>query len=114
MPILEAPLTRKELGERFCRIFEGMVKAVVDLGSERLAVEAVMHADLEQEFLDQGSAQPNLWGLNLYPGKEGDAFLEFTSLINIRPSQGNPSLVVQDPALRERIATLVKRWISDA
>jgi len=86
-----------------------MVKIVVDLERALVAVDAEMHADLEELLLEEGSQQMDLWGANVY--FEGPVFLEFTSLINIRPGQGNRSMEVQDPALRAQIEALVRQFI---
>ena len=113
MPILKTPVSRRELAVSHCGHYQSMCKAVADVGRGRLAVDAEMHADLENLLLEAGAAQKDLWGLNLYPEKAGDDFIEYTALINIRPP-GNPSLAVQDPALRERIAAVIKTWVADA
>jgi hypothetical protein len=47
--------------------FGDMVKGVVDLRREVLLLDADMHADQEAELLAEGSAQVDLWGINLYP-----------------------------------------------
>jgi Protein of unknown function (DUF5674) len=71
-----------------------------------------LHADEEAGLLDDGSRQSNLWGINLYPGEHGGPdWLEFDSMINLRPSQGNRTRSVDDPATRERIAELVERLV---
>lgn len=81
-----------------------MVKGVVDVEKGLLALEADMYADLEKVLLEQGSKQEDLWGINLYPDLFGeDDFLEFDSMINIRPGQGNRSRGVEDSALRQQI-----------
>ena len=87
--------------------FGDMVKAVVDVRQGIVGVDAELHADIEKELLSQGSLQEDLWGINLYPEQEGDDFIEFDSLINIRPMQGNRSRDVQDPAIREKIVQTV-------
>jgi len=58
-------------------------------------------------MLQNGSAQGSLWGINLYPEMSGDGFIEFDSLINIRPSQGNRSRMVDSPEVRNRIAAVI-------
>ena len=59
----------------------------------------------------EGSAQRDLWGINLYPNLETADWLEFDSMINLRPSSGNRTRGVDDPATREAIATLVERLV---
>jgi hypothetical protein len=68
--------------------FGDMVKAVVDLRRGLIVLDADMHADEEAELLASGSAQQDLWGINLYPGAVGEDWLESDSMINLRPSFG--------------------------
>ena len=82
-----------------------MVKGVVDVDRELLALDA----DLEALLLEKGSAQNSLWGINLYPDEDED-FVEFDSLINIRPMSGNRSRGVEDSAIREKIMEVVEKW----
>jgi hypothetical protein len=92
--------------------FGDMVKAVVDLKRGIMLLDAELHADQEAELLAEGSAQQDLWGINLYPGVEGAEWLEFDSMINLRPSSGNRSRGVDEPATREAIADLVHRLVT--
>ena len=112
MIILENPLTRDALKEMAERSFGDMVKGVVDVNRELLAVDAELHSDLESLLLDDGSSQQHLWGINLYPDLAGDDFLEFDSMINMRPSQGNMSRGVDDERIRQIIVKIINRWIA--
>lgn len=92
-------------------IFGNMVKAVVDIESEIVAIDAELHSDLEVFLLENGSTQRNLWGINLYPELEGNDFIEYDSMINVRPSQNNRSRGVEDENVRKRIeAVIAKRF----
>ena len=91
--------------------FGDMVKAVVDISREFIALDAELHADLEALLLEDGSKQKDLWGINLYPDLEAKDFLEYDSLINIRPSQNNRSRGVDDAKIREKIAGIVAKRI---
>jgi len=103
MPIIKDTVSINELHEYKKRLGD-MVKGVVDVEKGLLALEADMYADLEKVLLEQGSKQEDLWGINLYPDLFGeDDFLEFDSMINIRPGQGNRSRGVEDSALRQQI-----------
>jgi hypothetical protein len=103
-----APLRR--LVERH---FEDMVKYVVDVERGIAAVGGELHADEEALLLQQGSRQDDLWGANDYHGRGHDECIEFTSLINIRPAQGNRGMTVEDPALRTRIRELTHLLIGE-
>ena len=93
--------------------FEDMVKYVVDVARGLAAVGGEMHADAEQVLLEDGSRQADLWGANYYPGRGREGCIEYTSLINIRPAQGNRGMEVQDPANRERVRELTFALIGE-
>jgi len=86
--------------------FEDMVKYVVDIKRQLAAVGGELHADAEEVLLENGSRECDLGGANYYPGRGADECIEYTSLINIRPSQDNPSMMVEDPYIRELIREL--------
>ena len=94
-------------------MFGTLVKAVVDIEEGIMAVGAEMRADEEAMLLDAGSPQPSLWAINLYPAQFGTPrFIEFDSVINIRPRQGNRTRSVDDAAVRAAIASIVARLVS--
>ena len=107
MKIIAGTLTLKELEQMAAGMFGNLVKAVVDVDREIVAVDAELHADLEALLLENGSAQKDLWGINLYPEMKGDDFIEFDSMINMRPSQGNRSRSVDDQEIRRKIISVV-------
>lgn len=92
-------------------IFENMVKAVVDVERELIALDGELHSDLEALLLQDGSKQKDLWGINLYPDMQGDEFIEFDSMINMRPSQGNRSRSVGSEETRKKINEIVSKKI---
>jgi hypothetical protein len=91
--------------------FGNLVKAVVDIDRELMAVDAELHSDLEALLLEDGSKQEGLWGINLYPDAQGEDFIEFDLIINMRPSQGNRSRGVENEELRKRIIKIVTEKI---
>lgn len=92
--------------------FGDMVKAVVDVERRVMLVDADLQADQESSLLADGSKQEDLWGINLYPDLPESDWLEFDSMINLRPSFGNRSRGVDDPATRERITGLVRSLVT--
>lgn len=91
-----------------------LVKAVVDVEKRILVVDAPMHVDEEQFLLESGSHQEDLWGINIYPEDYGsDEFVEFDSMINIRPAQDNRSRGVEDSAIRSLITEIVLEHVHD-
>ena len=111
MKIIEEKISREELSIMAEAIFGDMIKGVVDIEKNILCIDAELHADIESFLLEQGSKQDNLWGINLYPEIEGDDFLEFDSLINIRPRQNNRSRGVEDIKIQQKIREIVNNKI---
>lgn len=108
----DAPVTVSELSEMSERMFGGLVKAVVDVRRERMIVDAELHSDQEQELMENGSEQHDVWGINLYPELFGtEDFVEFDSMINIRPTEGNRSRGVEDQGLQVRIIQIVGKLV---
>ena len=112
MVILEKPMTREELSQLAENFYGDMIKGVVDVEQELLALDAELHSDLEGMLLREGSQQESLWGINLYPEAEDEDFLEFDSLINIRPRQGNRSRDVENEEIREKIRAIVDKYMA--
>jgi hypothetical protein len=111
--IVENRIDRSELVRLVTAYFGDMVKLVVDVRREVVAVGGELHADAEQLLLEQGSRQDDLWGANYYPGRGAEGCLEYTALINIRPSRGNPSMEVQDADTRASIRSIASRLIGE-
>ncbi|MDZ7786059.1 MAG: DUF5674 family protein [Candidatus Saccharibacteria bacterium] len=97
-----------ELKEMADKMFGELVKADVDIEKRIVILDMPMHYDGEQELLKQGSRQNDLWGINLHPDDFGtDDFVEFDSMINIRPSQDNASKDVLDKEVRKKIIEII-------
>ena len=105
-------MTREELSQLAENFYGDMIKGVVDVEQELLALDAELHSDLEGMLLREGSQQESLWGINLYPEAEDEDFLEFDSLINIRPRQGNRSRDVENEEIREKIRAIVDKYMA--
>lgn len=87
--------------------FGGFYKAVVDIKNEIVAIDAQLHADLEQKLISEGSKQEDIWGINIYPDRPRENMIEFYSLINIRPWQNNHGMEVLDDDVKNKIAKLL-------
>jgi hypothetical protein len=109
--IVRSAISLAEVRDLAQQRFGDMVKATIDVGRNVMAIGGELHADEESLLLEDGSAQSDVWGINLYPGEAGDDWIEFDSMINVRPSQGNRSRGVEDVALRERIRRVVNSLI---
>ena len=111
MRLIKDPIKLDELKEMAPKMFGNLVKAVVDIEKQIMAVDAEMHSDEEGMLLENGSKQSDLWGINLYPEKTGEEFIEFDSMINLRPSQNNRSRGVENLEIREKIIKTVSKLI---
>jgi len=111
--IIREPISRNELVKIAEEGFGDLVKGVVDVEREILALGGELHSDEEALLLREGSKQENLWGINLYPARTDRDFVEFDSVINLRPFQGNRSRGVDNPKLQEKILEIVKKLIED-
>jgi hypothetical protein len=113
LELINSPIKKERLFEIANERFGDLVKAVVDIEKEVMAVGGELHSDEEALLLEQGSLQRNLWGINIYPDKIGNEMIEFDSIINLRPSHNNRSRGVNDPSAREKIYSAVKKLVRD-
>jgi len=105
--LVDKPIARQRLKQIGESQFGSYVKAVVDMDKVIMAVGGDFHADEEAFLLERGSKQMDLWGINLHFDLQPPDLVEFDSVINIRPGQGNPSRDVEDPGIRERVMQIV-------
>ncbi|MGH7183674.1 MAG: DUF5674 family protein [Nitrospiraceae bacterium] len=111
--IVRESITKAELNEIANQQFGDMVKAVVDVEHRIMAIGGELHSDEEALLLDQGSVQKHLWGINLYPERPVAEWIEFDSMINVRPSAGNRSRNVDRAEIRESITAIVNRLVKE-
>lgn len=111
MKLVDKSITKVELKKMSEGFSGGFVKAVVDIKKEIMVVDVSMHADAEKELLDLGSNQDDLWGINFYPDLTGDDFIEFDSMINVRPRLHNFSRAIEDEKLQQKIIAIVKKLV---
>src|SRR3989338_3824564 len=111
MKIIAETLTIGELKRMAANMFGNLVKGVVDVDRNLLALDAELHSDLEALLLEDGSKQTNLWGINLHPQATEEDFIEYDSAINLRPSVGNRSRGVENEVVKKKIVEVVKKWV---
>ena len=113
MKIINEKIKLSELKEMADLMFGNMVKAVVDINREIMAVDAELHSDEEALLLNEGSKQEDIWGINIYPKLPSDKRIEFDSMINLRPRIGNRTRGIADPQICRRIISIVNRLIKE-
>ena len=111
MKIVNSSVSKEEVLEKYNHFFKNMLKAVVDIKKEVIVLDGELHADLEGLLIEAGSKQEDVWGINLYLRKSPKERIEYTALINIRPSQDNPSMEVESKEVRDRIEKIANRLI---
>jgi hypothetical protein len=121
MKVVKDRISIMELKKMAQEMFGNLVKAVVDVEKRIMVVGGELHSDEEAMLIEMGSKQQSLWGINLYPEiqevqevrpqAQDDDWIEFDSLINLRPSQGNRSRSIDDPEIRKRIIELVNNLV---
>lgn len=84
-----------------------LVKGVADIERSLVALGGEWHMDANNLLIEEGSEQKNLWGFNIYPKEKGDAVIEYISLINIRPAQGNRSMEILSGETRGAVRKVV-------
>ena len=110
--IIKTPINKQQLAEIAKKQFGDLVKAVVDVEQEIMAIGGELHADGEVELIEkQGSRREHTWGINLYPENAGEEWIEFDSVINLKPSYNNRSRGVDDPEVRKRIRNVVGKLV---
>lgn len=109
--IIAEPISVARLRDIAGKRFGDMVKGVVDLKKRIMAVGGELHADEEATLLDQGSQQADLWGINIYVDQPREFWIEFDSMINIRPSQNNRSRSVEDSNIQKKIVEIINSLI---
>jgi hypothetical protein len=109
--ITNAKITPAQLKSQCKRYFTDMVKLVIDVAKEVVAIGGELHADAETLLLEHGSSQKDLWGANFYPWNPPEERIAFTALINIRPHQDNPSLEILDPILKGTVKAIIENLV---
>ncbi len=100
-----ATLEQVELMLQNLRVY---IKVAVDIEKGILAGGGQKHAFCEAALLEDGSRQRDIWGADWTPF---DQSIAYESIINIRPSQNNRSMLIQDPAIRERVKKITQELI---
>lgn len=110
--IVKDKITRDELRSLAHKQYGDIIKAVVDIKQEIMGVGGELHVDIQSLLIEkEGSRGDSTWGINLYPEKDGDDFIEFDSMINLKPALGNRSRRVEDKETQEKIRKIVNRLV---
>lgn len=111
MKIITDKITLVELREMSKRMFGSLIKAVVDVEKEIMAIDGELHADEEALLVESGSKRESVWGINIYPDIQGEKWIEFDSMINLKPGLGNRTRGVESQKLREKIIKIINKLV---
>ena len=105
--IVEDKISIEELKEIAKEFYDSMIKGVVDIEKEVIAFGGQYHIDANMKLIEYGSVQKNIWGFNVNFEEPKDSWIEYTSLINIRPLVGNRTMEVQDENIRNTMKKII-------
>ena len=110
--IIKNKISIEELKDLAHEQYIDIIKAVVDVAQGIMGVGGELHVDIQSILMEQENSRgADTWGINLYLEKSGDDFVEFDSMINLKPNVGNRTRNVEDEAIREKIWEVVKRLV---
>lgn len=109
--VIKEKITKQELESFAKNNYGDMIKAAIDIEKEIIALGGELHSDANEVLIKQGSSQRNIWGINIYPAKEKEEWIEFVSLINIRPADNNFDMEVQNKEIKEKIRQIIDKLI---
>ena len=111
MKIIKDKITIDELKEMAKKMFGNLVKVVVDVEKEIMVLNGELHSDEQELLIEKGSQPKNLWGINIYPEIKDENWIEFDSVINLKPHFGNRTRGVEDPEIKEKIIKIINKLI---
>lgn len=112
--IIKTPITRTELKAIAKERFGDLVKAVVDINKEIMGVGGELHVDIQSLLVEkENSAGSDTWGINIYPEIRGEGFIEFDSMVNLKPASGNRTRDINDENIKEKVIGIVNDLVKD-
>ncbi|MBM3250795.1 MAG: hypothetical protein FJZ07_00930 [Candidatus Nealsonbacteria bacterium] len=106
---IKEKIREEELRDIAQKNYGEMVKAVVDIEKEIMVLGGEFHSDANEVLIKEGSEQKNIWGINIYPYKKREDWIEFISLINIRPADNNLDMEIKSKEVKEKIKKIVEK-----
>jgi hypothetical protein len=107
--IIKEPVPRDIVSEIAKEFYEDMVKGVADIKRGIIAIGGEWHSDANNVLIKDGSSQENNWGFNFYLNRPKGEEIEYVSLINIRPAQGNRDMYIEDADIRDKVRVVIAK-----
>lgn len=112
MKIVKDKIETLELKEMAKKMHDNLVKAMVDVEKEIMAVDGGLHADLMELLIEKENSEPkDIWGINIFPDKNREDLIEFDSMMNIKPAFGNRTRGVDEENIRKKITAIVNKLV---
>lgn len=105
--IVRQPVSKETLSALAEAWHFSLVKGVADISLGIIALGGEWHMDANNRLIEEGSEQRHIWGFNIYPEKQGSEAIEYTSLINIRPAQGNRTMEIASAETQKMVRRIV-------
>ena len=110
--IVKNTITRAELSALAHEQYGDIIKVVVDVDQGIVGVGGELHVDIQSILIEkEGARGDTTWGINLYLEKTGDNFIEFDSMINLKPALGNKTRGVEDEKIRQKIREIINKIV---
>ena len=110
--IVKNSISHAELKALAHEQYGDIIKAVVDVGQEIMGVGGELHVDIQSLLIEKENSQAqDTWGINLYLEKTEDDFVEFDSMINLKPLLNNKTRNVEDVGIQKNIREIVAKLI---
>lgn len=106
--VIRTKASAEEIGE-MAQALQTYIKLAVDIRRRVIAGGGALHADCEAALLEDGSQQVDVWGADWIPTSRE---VQFESLINIRPKQGNRKMTIEDAGIRSMVEQIVRERLA--
>lgn len=110
--IIKDSISKVELKQLASEQFGDVIKVVVDIEQAFMAVGGELHSDMEVLLIEnENSKREDTWGINLYPDETEENFIEFDSMINLKPMHGNRTRHVEDEETQKKIKEIINHIV---
>ncbi len=114
---METRIVKEEIRRDALRVlaheqYGDIIKAVVDVERGIMGVGGELHVDIQSLLIEKEHSRGDMtWGINLYPDKTGDDFIEFDSMVNLKPAAGNRTRGVESEEVQAKIRGIVSQLV---
>ena len=110
--IIKNKISRSELKALAHEQYGDIIKAVVDVRQKIMGVGGELHVDIQSLLIEKENSEGgDTWGINLYLEKSGEDFIEFDSMINLKPNLGNRSRDIGNSEIKDKIRQIISKLV---